>query len=153
MIGFICASKVHSCSLHYFSFFCPSLFVLPFTVPWKTIFAKPEDVDAQPVHLSCRVLSKVSCNGCLNPYQRHSPYTRCSDTFGSTSSQRPALISLILLQISMTHMHTAILIREGSASFSPLTQEICCYLFISASALSKLQLVVSHDLRQLRQAS
>ena len=50
---------------------------------------------------------------------------KCSVTFGSISSQRPAFFSLALLSRSMTHRRTEIWIRQGSVSVSPLIQEIC----------------------------
>ena len=40
-------------------FVCLPLFLCPFTVPCRTVFAKPEDLKAWPNHLSFRFLTRV----------------------------------------------------------------------------------------------
>ena len=40
-------------------FFCLPLFLFPFTVPCRIIFAKPEDLETWPDHLSIRFLTRV----------------------------------------------------------------------------------------------
>ena len=87
---------------------------------------------------------------------------KCSIASGSISSQKPAFFSLTLQSRSMIHRHTEIWKWQGSASASPLIQEICCYLSKWASALLELQwlvqslrepLVWSHHLKQLLQGT
>ena len=53
---------------------------------------------------------------------------KCSIASGSISSQKPAFFSQTLHSRSMIHRHTEIWKWQGSASASPLIQEICCYL-------------------------
>ena len=45
---------VHSLILSSHLFFCPSLFLFPFTVPCRIVFAKPEDLETWPNHLNFR---------------------------------------------------------------------------------------------------
>ena len=56
---------VHSLILSSYLFFCPPLFLFPFTVPCRIVFAKPEDLETWPNHLSFRFLTRV----------RSSPYS------------------------------------------------------------------------------
>ena len=58
---------VHSLILSSHLSFCLSLFVFPFTVPCRIVFAKPEDIETWPNHLSFRFLTRVRfSNGCLD---------------------------------------------------------------------------------------
>ena len=62
---------VHSLILSSHLFFCLPLFLFPFTVPCRIVFAKPEDIETWPNHLSFRFLTRVrsssySPNGCLD---------------------------------------------------------------------------------------
>ena len=50
---------VHSLILSFHLFFCLPLFLFPFTVPCRIVFAKPEDLETWPNHLSFRFLTKV----------------------------------------------------------------------------------------------
>ena len=50
---------VHSLILSSHLFFCLPLFLFPFTVPCRIVFAKPEDLEAWPNHLSFRFLTSV----------------------------------------------------------------------------------------------
>ena len=52
---------VHSLILSWSShlFFCLPLFLFPFTVPCRIVFAKPEDLETWPNHLSFRFLTRV----------------------------------------------------------------------------------------------
>ena len=50
---------VHSLILSSHLFFCPPFFLFPFTVPCRIIFAKPEDLETWPNHLSFRFLTRV----------------------------------------------------------------------------------------------
>ena len=50
---------VHSLILSSHLFFCLPLFLFPFTVPCRIVFAKPEDLDTWPNHLSFRFLTRV----------------------------------------------------------------------------------------------
>ena len=50
---------VHSLILSSHLFFCLPLFLFPFTVPWRIVFAKPEDLETWPNHLSFRFLTRV----------------------------------------------------------------------------------------------
>ena len=51
--------------------FCLPLFLFPFTVPCRIVFAEPEDLETWPNHLSFRFLTRVRSfpifsNGCLD---------------------------------------------------------------------------------------
>ena len=50
---------VHSLILSSHLFFCLPLFLFPFTVPCRIVFAKPEDLETWPNHLSFRFLTRV----------------------------------------------------------------------------------------------
>ena len=50
---------VHSLILSSHLFFCLLLFLFPFTVPCRIVFAKPEDLETWPNHLSFRFLTRV----------------------------------------------------------------------------------------------
>ena len=50
---------VHSLILSSHLFFCLPLFLFPFTVPCRIVFAKPEDLETWPNHLSFRLLTRV----------------------------------------------------------------------------------------------
>ena len=76
---------------------------------------------------------------CEHLHWWHGNCLRCSVTFGSISSQRPASFFLALLSRSMTHRRTEIWKWQGSALVSPVIQEMCCYLSILASAMSEPQ--------------
>ena len=61
---------VHSLILSSHLFFCLPLLLFPFTVPCRIVFAKPEDIETWPNHLSFRFLTSVRSssfsNGCLD---------------------------------------------------------------------------------------
>ena len=50
---------IHSLILSPHLFFCLPLFLFPFTVPCRIVFAKPEDLETWPNHLSSRFLTRV----------------------------------------------------------------------------------------------
>ena len=50
---------VHSLILFSHLFFCLPLFLFPFTMPCRIVFAKPEDLEPWPNHLSFRFLTRV----------------------------------------------------------------------------------------------
>ena len=50
---------VHSLILSSHLFFCLPLFLCPFTVPCRSVFAKPEDLETWPNHLSFRFLTRI----------------------------------------------------------------------------------------------
>ena len=50
---------VHSLVLSSHRFFCLPLFLFPFTVPCRIVFAKPEDLETWPNHLSFCFLTRV----------------------------------------------------------------------------------------------
>ena len=50
---------VHSLILSSHRFFCLPLFLFPFNVPCRIVFAKPEDLETWPNHLSFRFLTRV----------------------------------------------------------------------------------------------
>ena len=50
---------VHSLILSPHLFFCLPLFLFPFTVPCRIVFAKPEDLETWPNHLSFRFLTRA----------------------------------------------------------------------------------------------
>ena len=49
----------HSLILSSHLFFCLPLFLFPFTVPCRIVFAKPEDLETWPNHLSFSFLTRV----------------------------------------------------------------------------------------------
>ena len=62
---------VHSLILSSHLFFCLPLFLFPFTVPCRIVFAKPEDLETWPNHLSFRFFDQgqefvIFSNGCLD---------------------------------------------------------------------------------------
>ena len=50
---------VHSLILSSHLFYCLPFFLFPFTVPCRIVFAKPEDLETWPNHLSFRFLTRV----------------------------------------------------------------------------------------------
>ena len=50
---------IHSLILSSHLFFCLPLFLFPFTVPYRIVFAKPEDLETWPNHLSFPFLTRV----------------------------------------------------------------------------------------------
>ena len=50
---------VHSLILSSHLFFCLPLFLFPFTVPCRIVFAKPKDLETWPNHLSFRFFTRV----------------------------------------------------------------------------------------------
>ena len=50
---------VHSLILSSHLFFCLPLFLFPFTVPCRIVFAKPGDLETWPKHLNFRFLTRV----------------------------------------------------------------------------------------------
>ena len=58
---------VHSLILSSHLFFCLPLFLFPFTMPCRIVFAKPEDLETWPNHLSFRFLTRVRSSS----YSRH----------------------------------------------------------------------------------
>ena len=57
--------SVHSLILSSHLFFCLPLFLFPFTVPCRIVFAKPEDLETWPNHLSFRFLTRVRSSSFL----------------------------------------------------------------------------------------
>ena len=126
---------VHSLILSSHLFFCLPLFLFPFSVPCRIVFAKPEDLETWPNHLSFRFLTKV----------RSSSYSPMAAwIFLRTSS----LVTWSLYEMFNSlrwHLNSAVKVHDSqayrnmemtrSASASPLIQEICCYLSKWASAL------------------
>ena len=50
---------VHSLILSFHLFFCLPLFLFPFTMSCRIVFAKPEDLETWPNHLSFRFLTRI----------------------------------------------------------------------------------------------
>ena len=62
---------VHTLILSSHFFFCLPLFLFPYTVPCRIVFAKPEDLETWPSHLSFRFIDQgqefvIFSNGCLD---------------------------------------------------------------------------------------
>ena len=55
---------VHSLILSTHLFFCLPLFLFPFTVPCRIVFAKLEDIETWPNHLNIRFLTRVRSSSC-----------------------------------------------------------------------------------------
>ena len=105
---------VHSLILSSHLFFCLPLFLFPFTVPCRIVFAKPEDLETWPNHLSFRFLTRVRSSS-YSPmaawiFLRTSSLVTWSlyEMFNSISSQKPAFFSLTLQSRSIIHRHTEI---------------------------------------------
>ena len=108
---------VHSLILSSHLFFCLPLFLFPFSVPCRIVFAKPEDLETWPNHLSFRFLTRVRSSS-YSPMAawiflrtsswKHGPYMKCSTASGSISSQKHAFFSLTLQSRSMIHRLTEI---------------------------------------------
>ena len=95
-------------------FFCLPLFLFPFTEPCRIVFAKLEDLETWPNHLSFRFLTRVRCSS-YSPmaawiFLRTSSLVTwsCSIASSSISSQKRAFFSLTLQSMSMIHRHTEI---------------------------------------------
>ena len=56
--------SVHSLMLSSHLFFCLFLFLAPFTVPCRNVFAMPEDLEIWPYHLSFRFFTMVRRSSC-----------------------------------------------------------------------------------------
>ena len=83
-------------------FFCLYFLLFPFTKPCRIVFAKSEDIETWPNHLSFHFLTRDRSSS-YSPMAAwtfssllHDTCTKCSIAFGSISSQRPAFFSLIL---------------------------------------------------------
>ena len=59
LVELVKSIPVHSLTLSSHLFFCLHLFLFPFTVPCRIVFAKPEDIETWPNHLSFRFLTRV----------------------------------------------------------------------------------------------
>ena len=57
-------SELHSLMLSSHLFFCLPLLLAPFTVPCRTVFAMPEDLEMWPYHLSFRFFTMVRRSSC-----------------------------------------------------------------------------------------
>ena len=55
---------VHSLILSSNLFFCLPLLLAPFTVPFRIVFAVPEDLEMQPNHMSLRFFTMVRRSSC-----------------------------------------------------------------------------------------
>ena len=55
---------VHSLMLSFHLFFCLPLFLAPFTVPCRIVFAMPEDLEMWPYHPSFRFFTMVKRSSC-----------------------------------------------------------------------------------------
>ena len=103
---------VNSLILSSHLFFCLPLFLFPFTVPCRIVFAKQEDLETWPYHLSFLSLTRVMRSS-YSPvaawiFLRTSslityPYMECSKASGSISSQKPAFSFLTLQSRPMIH--------------------------------------------------
>ena len=117
LVGLAKSIPVHSLILSSHLFFCLPLILFPFTVPCRIVFAKPEDLETCPNHLSFRFLTRVRSSS-YSPmaawiFLRTSSLVtwslyECSIASGSISSQKPAFFSLTLQSRSMIHGHTEI---------------------------------------------
>ena len=89
-----------------------------FTVSSRIVFAKPEDLGTWQNHIRFHFLTMGSefiifSSGCLDLSVNHLISNmvllfKCTITFGSISTQRPAFFSLALLSRSMIYRYTEI---------------------------------------------
>ena len=123
--------------------FCLPFLLFPCIVLCRIVFAKPQDLEIWPNQLTFRALTKVRSSSYFPMAAWIFLQTSSLVTWSLyVSSQRPVSFSLALPSKSMTHRRTLILICKGSASVSPMIQEICRYRAILASAVSKQQWLV-----------
>ena len=132
---------VHSLILSSHLFFYLPLFLFPFTMPCRIVFAKLDDIETWPNHLSFRFLTRVRSSSyspmatCI--FLRTSSLVTwslymCSIASGSISSQKPAFFCLTLQsKVHDSQAHRNMEITKERISF----QEICFYLSKWASAL------------------
>ena len=115
---------VHSLILSSHLFFCLPLSLFPFTVPCRIVFAKPEDLETWPNHLSFRFLTMVRSSS-------YSPMAAWILLIGNM---------VLLFSNSAVKVHDSQAYRNmemtRSTSASPLIQEICCYLSKWTSAFN-----------------
>ena len=105
---------VHSLMLSSHLFFYLPLLLAPFTVPCRIVFAKPEDLEMWPYHLSfhfCTMVRRSSCTQlhsgfcCEPPHLSHGLCRKCSEVSYSISSQGLGAFSRFLLSRSSSHRH------------------------------------------------
>ena len=134
---------VHYLILSSYLFFCLSFFLLLSLCPvelsllnqktskhGRTILASVSWPGSGVRHILQWLLGSF----CEPPHWWHDPYKKCSRVSGSISFQKPAFFSLTLKTRSIIRRNTEVWKWQGSASASPLIQEICCYLSKWASA-------------------
>ena len=93
--------------------FCLPLFLAPFTVPCRIVFAMPEELEMWPYHLSFRFFTMVRRSLCtpiafwilLRTSSSHGLCRKCSEVSYSISSQGLGSFSLFLLSRSSSHRH------------------------------------------------
>ena len=108
---------VHSLISSSHLFFCLPLFLFPFTVSCRIVFAKPEDLETWPSHLSfhfllesglCHILQWLLGTFCVPSIGSMVLGRKCSIASGSISSQKPAFFLFTLRSRSMIHKQTEI---------------------------------------------
>ena len=113
------SNPVHSLMLSS-HLFCLPLLLAPFTVPCRSVFAMPEDLEMWPYHLSFHFFTMVrrsSCTPitiwicCEPPRSSHGLCRKCSEVSYSISSQGLGAFSRFLLSRSSSHRHKGRWIR------------------------------------------
>ena len=103
---------IHSLMLSSHLFFCLPLLLAPFTVPCRTVFSMPEDLEMWP--LSFHFFTMVRRSSCTPlhsgfcykpPHSSHGLCRKCSEVSYSISSQGLGSFSLFLLSRSSSHRH------------------------------------------------
>ena len=136
-------TPVHSLILSSHLFFCLPLFLFLSLCPVGLSLLNQKTLKPGQTNLASvswpgsgfrHIIQWLLGSFCEPPHWEHSPYMKCSIASGSISSQKHAFFSLTLQARSMIHRHTELWKWQGSASASPLIQEIY-YLSKWASAL------------------
>ena len=84
----------HSLILSSHLFFCLPLFLCPFTVLYRIVFAKPEDLETWPNHLRSgvhHILQWPPGPFCKPPHWSHGSCMKCSIVSGNISSESPVI--------------------------------------------------------------
>ena len=79
------STPVHSPTLPSHLLLCLPLFLFPFTVPCRTVSAKPEDPETWPNHLSPRLLTRVRSP----PHPQSNPICNTQLISGESSQRYP----------------------------------------------------------------
>ena len=99
---------VHSLIWSSHLFFCLPLFLFPFSVPCRIVFAKPEDLETWPNHLSFRFLTRVRSTDCNHDNYNLAMFLVSLSQYCETQNKIKMLMSFHCLQCCGTERHKII---------------------------------------------